>query len=280
MATDPAPAASARAAKEKPLPPDPMMSTEPPAMLHFPYPREAVCWDRAVNAPVNFSAGEAWGLPVVKFTLTFRGSLPASANKPKNREKWEIRKQFDPQLRELWRVHPALIAIEQNRHFPERGGTLLRQTHHQYPGPIIIPESQRVHPDSGVIDMCEDINKFGRCFRPLVRESYALHCGLNIRFLRNEPPGRVYQGGDLDGRIKTLIDALAMPQHAEQIIKDGEGATIFCLMEDDATVSGVQVESERLLAHNNQGASYVEALIEIDVRVRQATIYNQSFLGG
>jgi hypothetical protein len=41
-----------------------------------------------------------------------------------------------------------------------------------------------------------------------VRNSFALHCGLKVLFLRKEPPGKVYQGGDIDGRIKTLLDAL------------------------------------------------------------------------
>jgi hypothetical protein len=71
-------------------------------------------------------------------------------------------------------------------------------------------------PPREIIDLYESIQKHGAWFRPLVRESYALHCGLKIRFLRHEPPGKIYQGGDLDNRIKTLVDALTMPQHIEQ----------------------------------------------------------------
>jgi len=37
-------------------------------------------------------------------------------------------------------------------------------------------------------------------------------CGIRVLFLRREPPGRVYQGGDIDGRLKTPFDALAVPQ--------------------------------------------------------------------
>jgi hypothetical protein len=130
------------------------------------------------------------------------------------------------------------------------------------------------------LDLCEAIEKHGAWFRPLVRESYALHCGLKIVFLRKEPPGKVYQGGDIDGRIKTIIDALTMPRHVEQILeKNGKSEPIYCLMEDDSLISGFQVESERLLGDQSNSADYAKLIIEVDVRVRQATVYNQSFLG-
>jgi hypothetical protein len=40
----------------------------------------------------------------MKFTLTYDGSLPASANKPKNEDKWRIRKELAPQLKDLWAI--------------------------------------------------------------------------------------------------------------------------------------------------------------------------------
>jgi hypothetical protein len=131
------------------------------------------------------------------------------------------------------------------------------------------------------LDLCQAIEKHGAWFRPLVRESYALHCGLKILFLRNEPPGKVYQGGDIDGRMKTIIDALTMPRNVEQVLEKDttKSAPIYCLMEDDSLVSGFQVESERLLGDHSEPADYVKLIIEVDVRVRQATVYNQSFLG-
>lgn len=225
-------------------------------------------------------------MPFVKFTLTYDGSLPASANKPKNEDKWRIRKAFAPQLRDLWTSHPALRQIElDGRYFPMRGGAQLKQTHHQHPGPIFpdeaIMQERAAAEDSGVIDLCAPIEKHGAWFRPLVRDSFALHCGLKVIFLRKEPPGKVYQGGDLDGRIKTLLDALTMPQHKEQVLEktSTEFAPIYCLMEDDSLVSGVSVESERLLTDQDHAKDYVKLIIEVDVRVRQAMIYNQSFLG-
>lgn len=230
----------------------------------------------------------------MRFTLHFEGLLPSSGNKGRIEAKWNIRKAFDPQLRELWVSHPALRQVEDNRHFPRTGGAVLTQVHHLHPGPVRPPLRQETsghlglgsvapiigEPKPEILDLCEPIEKHGAWFRPLVRENYALHCGLNVTFLRKEPPGRVYQGGDFDGRIKTLVDALAMPQHAEQVLeKNTNAAPIYCLMEDDSMVSGFQVESERLLGDQNNDPSFVRLTILVDVRVRQATIYNQSFLG-
>jgi len=231
----------------------------------------------------------------MKFTLHYDGPLPPSGNRAKIQAKWGIRKSLHPQFEDLWASHPALHDVWENRFFPEKGGATLTQTHHLHPGPVDRPLTAPImagvrrldfgvitakEPPPEILDLCEPIEKYGAWFRPLIRESYALHCGLKITFLRKEPPGRIYQGGDFDGRIKTLVDALAMPQHAEQVLeKNNRESPIFCLLEDDAFVSGFQIESERLLGDQNNSADYVRLTIEVDVRVRQATIYNQSFLG-
>ncbi len=232
----------------------------------------------------------------MKFTLTYDGPLQSSGNKHKNENKWEIRNRLHPQFADLWNSHPALRAVEDNRHFPKVGGATLTQAHHLHPGPVHPPITAPIiggvrvidygtmgeePPPREILDLCEAIEKHGAWFRPLVRESYALHCGLKIRFLRKEAPGKVYQGGDLDGRIKTMIDALTMPRHVEQVLERKTSITspIYCLLEDDSLVSGLEIESERLLGDQNNPADWVKLMIEVDVRVRQSTIYNQSFLG-
>ena len=72
-----------------------------------------------------------------------------------------------------------------------------------------------------------------------------------------------------------------MPQHAEQVLqKSGnEDHPLYCLLEDNSLVSGLDIESEKLLNGRGTSRDYVRLNIEVDVRVRQATIYNQSFLG-
>jgi hypothetical protein len=221
-----------------------------------------------------------YGMPFVKFTLTFDGSLPASANKAKNQSKWDIRQRFDPQLRDLWGSNPALRELERDgRYFPEKGETHLRQAHHGSVQERVWRAEGQNYIIPGTIDLCAPINMHGAWFRPLIRETFALHCGLKILFLRKERPGRIYQGGDIDGRIKTLLDALTMPQHVEQVLgKTDKNEPIFCLLEDDSMVSGLQVETERLLTDENHPADFARLTIEVDVRVRQTMIYNQLFL--
>lgn len=219
----------------------------------------------------------------MKFTLTYDGSLPSAGNARKAKAIWEMRKAFHPQLEDLLHNHPALGQLGQNDQYPIQGAMML-QGHHSLTGrlPLVEPFLQDPNFVPGqTANLNAPITKHGHQFRPLVRDTYALHCGLKIVFLRKEPPGRVYQGGDLDGRIKTLLDALAMPQHVEQVRQDPHAPSpMLCVLEDDTLVSGLHVESERLLTDQSHSQDYVRLVIEIDIRVRQATIYNQPFLAG
>jgi hypothetical protein len=114
----------------------------------------------------------------------------------------------------------------------------------------------------------------------LVRESYLLTCGLKILFLRKEAPGKVYQGGDLDNRLKTLFDALAVPAHPEQVVADASAPDpIYTLLEDDSAITKVEIETHRLLSRPGANTHEVRLIIDVDVRVAQARIYNQPFLG-
>jgi hypothetical protein len=219
----------------------------------------------------------------VKFNLTFEGALPSAGNKPKPEAVWAIRNALHPQLVDLWKSHPGLKFVNENREFPKTGGATFLQGHHQHPTALHpVARAQTIGlPRPKLLDLCEEITKHGHPFRPLVRETYALHCGLKILFLRHEPPGKVYQGGDIDGRIKTLLDGLAMPQHKEQVqsAPTGTPSLVYCLLEDDSLLSGLSVESERLWGAADQPKDFVKLTIEVDVRVKQATIYNTSFLG-
>lgn len=148
-------------------------------------------------------SGGVFGVPLVKFTLTYEGRLPSSGNGAKSAAKWDIRNKLHPQLKDLWENDAALRDVESYRHWP-KGGTMFFYTHHSEPSP---PPPQAMDGEQ-FIDLCEPINKHGLWFQPIVRDSFSLHCGLNITFLRREIPGKLIHSGDLDGRMKTLIDAL------------------------------------------------------------------------
>lgn len=107
--------------------------------------------------------------------------------------------------------------------------------------------SSENRPEWPHVDLCSKIEVGGRKFLPLVRDALALRCGLKVLFLRKENPGRVYQGGDMDNRLKTLFDSLSIP-NADQIVDDPDlEEPIYCLLEDDRLISGLSVETDRLL---------------------------------
>ncbi len=239
-----------------------------------------------MNATGQSRVGAAWGLPLMRFTLTYDGDLPSSGNgSRKNAAKWEIRKHFHPQLVELWRISPPLKALTGTPEFPVEGA-LIMQAHHTYSGPIKVRPmmlrdgKEYAGPPGARINLCELVERGGRSFLPLVRERLSLNCRLKILFLRKEAAGRVYQGGDLDNRIKTLLDALSVPQHPENVFHDADVADpVLCVLEDDTLVTGIDVQTERLLSGRSNSEHETRLIIEVDVRVTDARIYNHSFLG-
>lgn len=50
---------------------------------------------------------------VMRFHLTYRGPLSASASSPKGAEISAIRSEISPQLEALWQTHPALEVLDQ-----------------------------------------------------------------------------------------------------------------------------------------------------------------------
>jgi hypothetical protein len=207
----------------------------------------------------------------MKFTLTYDGELRSNGGKD---QKWEIRKQFHPQLEELWQIDPTLKRVLNDRYLPP-GGTFSIDAHHSEP-----EKPRKKPPNPKHLDLCAPISRGGRKFVPLVRESYLLTCGLKILFLRKEAPGKVYQGGDLDNRLKTLFDALAVPAHPEQVVADASAPDpIYTLLEDDSAITKVEIETHRLLSRPGANTHEVRLIIDVDVRVAQARIYNQPFLG-
>lgn len=222
----------------------------------------------------RFGFGDgAGGLQFMKFTLTYDGEL-RSNGRPKH--KWEIRRHLHPQLVELWSVSSALQYTLRNRHVARSGNYGRAVLHHS--GEDQLPQWP-IPSGENWIDVCAPIIVRGKEFIPLVRESLALSCGLKITYLRKEEPGKlIYQGGDIDNRIKTLFDALSMPND-DQIVDDPDAEfPFYCLLEDDRLISGCNIETQRLL-NRNATEHEVRLIIEVDVRVRVARAYNETFLG-
>jgi hypothetical protein len=212
----------------------------------------------------------------MRFTLTFDGELPSNGDR---KEKWDIRKQFHPQLEELWRTDHALKDAERNRIIPRNVLWSVAERYHGSDDYTNTSGWLNALSSVDKVDLCESITRGGRQFKPLVRETFALKCALKIVFLRKEEPGRVYQEGDLDNRLKTLFDALAVPDNQQVLDDPTLSDPICCLLEDDSLITRIDVDTRRLLSRPNSSQHEVHLLVEVDVRVTNARTYNQCFMG-
>src|ERR1700730_6938816 len=135
----------------------------------------------------------------MEFHLTYAGPLFAiqrddrPGQKPRHPEnKHQIRTTFHKQLKELWRVMPSL-----RDHDSQKPSFLITPGAADFPRPIT---------DKG--PLAERHAQFGFNFVPLVTQELDLICGLEILFLRPDKPGQAIWAGDIDNRLKTLLDAL------------------------------------------------------------------------
>lgn len=231
--------------------------------------------------------GEAHEEPWMRFRLVYRGELKSSQKDALDQQynrlaehKQEIRKVFHRQLKQLWatnkflaerKEHP-LYAENSSDHRPVSDGRA-----------FFGPAEEAKIPLSEYIGSLYREN--GYRFVPLVREDWSLLCSLRVLFLRRDIPGSVISAGDLDNRIKTLIDALRRPKSAAELRgnetpAEGEDP-FFCLLEDDRLVSHLEVETDTLLdppkGKSEKDLREVELVITVDLKPYNATLFNLSF---
>jgi hypothetical protein len=105
---------------------------------------------------------------------------------------------------------------------------------------------------------------------------------VDILFLRHEEPFNLMrQGGDLDGRVKTLFDALKMPDPKHEYVGDDPTADpLYVVLEDDALISDVSIKSGRLLGNRPKDKHAVGLTINITVKVLRFFLQNQCLIGG
>ena len=217
---------------------------------------------------------------LMKFTLTYSGPLPSSANDNRAKEKWDIRKKFHPQLSELFRTHPVLKG---------RAITAVAQVPVAGPGIIGAPHGaiHAARVDFSFTSSSSDLTflfqspvvQGGANFIPLVRKSLGLACELDVTFLRKEEPGSlVLQSGDLDNRMKTLPDALKVPGPSDMKAGAPDADPFYCLLEEDALNTGLNIKTDRLLDKPNAPVSEVHLVIGVTVRVLHFSMETLGFL--
>ncbi len=147
----------------------------------------------------------------MELTLVYKGDLKANGSVE---HKQEIRRVIHKQLKEWW-----------------------KQT----------PFNDLKHPSESLTKQVA-----GFRFFPLVTEARREVAELYLTMLRPEPPGCIIsQGGDIDNRLKTLLDALRMPKVTTEIpgndVPNADEVPFFCLLEDDKLITKLSVSTDQLL---------------------------------
>lgn len=194
----------------------------------------------------------------MEFFLRYQGPLPTcSRNDSRTKEKDHIRRKLSPQLKDLWETHPGLNRVLSSAIQNEQ----------------IVKGGRLVDPETKEASDCKSshISLRGKKFIPLVVRARRWVCELKITFLRRHDPGDIIQGGDIDNRLKTLFDGLRIPYDESELpnaLENGDDESCFCLLEDDALISAVSIETERLWGPLADQAkeSDVDILIRVTVK--------------
>jgi hypothetical protein len=118
-------------------------------------------------------------------------------------------------------------------------------------------------------------------FVPLVTQELDLICGLDILFLRPDRPGDLFWAGDIDNRIKTLLDAMRIPEADENYSARTplpDEKPFFCLLEEDKLITKLSVDTDRLLEPVKDANDKAEArLVTVRLRPYELTADNMHF---
>jgi len=168
---------------------------------------------------------EQWpeGGEEMQFRLVFRGHLP-SERRASVAVKHQIRRELHPQLKALWQQHPALkTAFDPNLSHLNNGVSRVEQ-------------------------LANDYSRCGFRFVPLVKEK-DFACSLDILLLFRQEPFRAFNRGDLDNRVKTLVDGLRMPDQCSEVegqSPQNDENPFFVLMDNDRAIFEFQVTTDVL----------------------------------
>lgn len=200
----------------------------------------------------------------VKFKLLYQGQLASIGSV---REKHGIRRQLHKQLAELWNVQPPFSKWKQQ---------------------TVPAQNSPTGELTTVLEViAEQYKRCGFRFVPIFTKGRSLACALDILFLRRDHPGDlVKSGGDIDNRMKTLLDALRMPADASELggcVPEVNENPFFVLLEDDSLITELNIATDRLLTPpaNMQHVTDVHLVIGVRVVVTAVDMQlgNLPFLG-
>jgi hypothetical protein len=205
---------------------------------------------------------------LLEFRLLYEGELLSSGNKPKPENKHAIRKILHPQLRHLWKTQKSL------RQYAEYLGSAIPPNHGS--------EEERI--ERGLNSIGINYERAGYKCIPLVTESFALRCSVDILILRPDETQVIHKdGGDLDGKVKTIFDALQMPKDLVNVGGVGpqqDETPFYCLLEDDKLITEFRVAGDRLLSlpgERSPKASDSFILIQVKINHRGGGPFDRWF---
>lgn len=215
----------------------------------------------------------------MRLRLIYSGELKASqqpdphTGKPKQvSNKHQIRKAFHIQLKRFWEQDSFLNSA---RVVPDYYGV----------DTFILDYEKIWQPDANKqVSLNKAVankhQEFGYKFVPLARKDWKLHCKLQILLLRQDGINSAVSAGDIDNRVKTIIDALTKPAHRNQLPANespSEGEDPFyCLLEDDGLVTSLEVESDILLLSNFPN-NHAHVIVSAEIRPHTVNMFNLSF---
>lgn len=182
----------------------------------------------------------------MEFRLIYEGSLPGQ--NAKAADKHAIRQAIHPQLERLW-SEPPLSEMKSLLAFPAE------------------PAKVSVVVERGPIR-----------YAPLVTKALDLYAELAILMFRTQRRGRlITDGGDVDNRLKTLLDGLRIPRGSSEAsgTASPSNGVFYCLLEDDSLVTKVSVETEQLL--RSVSPDFVLAIIHVNIKKTRTSFANIAF---
>ena len=159
----------------------------------------------------------------MRFTLHYRGPLKANAEAS---EKHKLRMKFHEQVRDLWEREP------------------LKGNHKWLCWTRYLENKELEKEDRKWVCAVQERGEMK--FSAVVHEMSHLIADLDILILRPGAPGDlVKDGGDIDNRLKTLFDALTIPDEnqARRLEPPSDRSLLHhCVFEDDKLITGFSCE--------------------------------------
>lgn len=210
------------------------------------------------QSAVVYNTGDRIEGECVQFRLLYAGNELVSDGDATQKHK--IRRAFHPQLKRLWMSDRKLCDLA------------MRHGLHVMDPNTPVEEVEESVAQLAYMNYVGDKWARGKFrFVPLVTQDICLKVSLDVLFLRPDQHPLIKQGGDLDNRLKTLFDALRIPEHSKGLGEsplEGE-EPFFVLLQDDCLISEIRVETDNLLMlPNNVVHSAKDAFLIIDVKLK------------